>query len=43
MSELVRRKRLEKWRDGNWILKHDNMLTRTSQIVQQFLAKHGTA
>ena len=43
MSEIVRRKRPEKWRDGYWILQHDNVLTHTSQIVQEFLAKNGTA
>ena len=24
LRESVRRKRLEKWRDGDWILHHDN-------------------
>jgi len=39
----VRRKRLEKWRDGDWILHNDNVPAHTSHLVQQFLAKHGTA
>ena len=39
----VRRKRPEKWRDGDWILHHDNAPAHTSHLVQQFLAKHGTA
>ena len=39
----VRRKRSEKWRDGDWILHHDNAPAHTSHLVQQFLAKHGTA
>ena len=39
----VRRKRLEKWRDGDWLLHHDNAPAHTSHLVQQFLAKHGTA
>ena len=33
----------EKWRDGDWILHHDNAPAHTSHLVQQFLAKHGTA
>ena len=33
----------EKWRDGDWILHHDNAPAQTSRLVQQFLAKHGTA
>jgi len=41
--QSVRRKRPEKWRDGHWILHHDNMPAHTSHLVQQFLAKHGTA
>ena len=36
-------KRLEKWRDGDWILHHDSAPAHTSHLVQQFLAKHGTA
>ena len=43
LSESVRRKWREKWRDGNWILHHDNVPAHTSHLVQQFLAKHGTA
>jgi len=33
----------KKWRDGDWILHHDNAPANTSHLVQQFLAKHGTA
>jgi hypothetical protein len=40
LHESVCQKRPEKWRDGNWILHHDNVPT---HLVQQFLAKHGTA
>ena len=36
LRESVRRKRLEKWRDGDWIVHHDNAPTHTSQLVQQF-------
>ena len=43
MRESVRRKRPEKWRDDDWILHHDNAPAHTSHLVQQFLAKHGTA
>jgi len=43
LCESVRRKRLEKWRDGDWILHHDSAPAHTSHLVQQFLAKHGTA
>jgi len=42
LRELVCRKRPEKWRDGDWILHHDNVPAHTSHLVQQFLAKHGT-
>ena len=43
LRESVRRKRREKWRDGDWILHHDNVPPHTSHLVQQFLAKNGTA
>src|SRR5215469_13381512 len=43
LRESVRRKRPEKWRDGDWILHHDNAPAHTSHLVQQFLAKHCTA
>jgi len=43
LRESVRRKRPEKWRDGDWILHHNNAPAHTSHLVQQFLAKHGTA
>jgi len=43
LRESVRQKRPEKRRDGNWILHHDNAPPHTSHLVQQFLAKHGTA
>jgi transposase len=41
--QLVRRKRPEKWREGDWTLHHDNAPAHTSHLVQRFLAKHGTA
>jgi len=43
LLESVRRKRPEKWRDGGLILHHDNAPAHASHLVQQFLAKHGTA
>jgi len=43
LCESVGRKRPEKWRDGDWILHHDNATAHTSHLVQQFLVKHGTA
>jgi len=30
-------------KNGDWILQHDNAPAHTSHLVQQFLAKHGTA
>jgi hypothetical protein len=42
LRESVRRKRREKWRDGDWILHNDNSPAHTSLLVQQFLAKNGT-
>ena len=43
LRESVRRKRPEKWQDGDWMLHHDNAPAHTSHLVQQSLAKHGTA
>ena len=37
------KKRPEKWRDGEWILHHNNTPAHTSHLMQHFLAKHGTA
>ena len=42
LHESVHWKRPEKWWDGDWILHHDNALTHTSDLVQQFLAIHST-
>ena len=43
LRESVQRKRPEKWREGDWILHHDSAPAYTSHLVQQVLAKHGTA
>jgi len=43
LRESVRRKRPEKWRDGDWILHHYRAPAHSTHLVQQFLAKHSTA
>ena len=43
LRESVHQERPEKWRDGNWILHHNNVPAHTSHLLQQFLAKHSTA
>ena len=43
VRRLVRLKRPEKWRDGDWILQHNNAPAHSSRLVQKFLATHGTA
>ena len=43
LGESVRWKWLEKWQDCDWILYHNNVPANTSHLLQQFLAKHGTA
>jgi len=43
LRDSVLRKQSENWRNGDWILHHDNAPAHTSHLVQQFLAKHGTA
>jgi len=44
LRESDRRKRPEKWRDGDWILHHDNAPARTHFTSRAaVLAKHGTA
>jgi len=34
---------LREWQDGDWMLHQDNAPAHTLHLVQQFLAKHGTA
>jgi len=34
LHESVRQKRSEQWRDGDWILHHDNAPAHTSHLVQ---------
>ena len=41
--EVLRRLRESVQWDGDWILHHDNAPAHTAHLVQQFLAKHGTA
>ena len=42
LGESVRQKRPEKWRDGDYIMHHDNALSHNSHLVQRCLAQHGT-
>jgi len=36
----VRRKRPEMWKNGDWLLHHDNALAYTSLVVREFLTKN---
>ena len=40
LRDVVRRKRSRFWTSGDWLLYHDNAPTHSSNLVQQFLAKH---
>ena len=40
MRENVRRKRPEMWKNGDWLLHHDNAPAHTSLIVREFLTKN---
>ena len=40
LRDAVRRKRPRFWSSGDWLLHHDNAPAHTSNLVQQFLAKH---
>ena len=40
LRDAVRRKRPCFWSSGNWLLHHDNAPAHSSNLVQQFLAKH---
>ncbi|UYV64538.1 hypothetical protein LAZ67_3001139 [Cordylochernes scorpioides] len=42
LREAIRKKRLEKWTNGDWILHHDNARPHTAHLVTSFLAKNGT-
>ncbi|UYV68864.1 hypothetical protein LAZ67_6001339 [Cordylochernes scorpioides] len=43
LREAIRKKkRPEKWTDGDWILHHDNARPHTAHLVTSFLAKNGT-
>ena len=41
LRDAVRRKRLELWRSGEWLLHQDNAPAHTALIVRQFLTKNG--
>jgi hypothetical protein len=38
-EENVRRKWLEMWKNGDWLLHHDNVPANTSLTVKEFLTK----
>ena len=40
LHDAVRRKRPRSWSSGDWLLHHDNAPAHSSNLVQQFLAKH---
>ncbi|UYV68619.1 hypothetical protein LAZ67_6000236 [Cordylochernes scorpioides] len=42
LMEAIRKKRTEKWTNGDWILHHDNAHPHTAHLVTSFLAKNGT-
>ncbi|UYV70801.1 hypothetical protein LAZ67_8000674 [Cordylochernes scorpioides] len=42
LREAIRKKRPEKWINGDWILHHDNARPHTAHLVTSFLAKNGT-
>jgi len=39
LRENVRRKRPEMWKNGDWLLHHDNAHAHTSLVVREFLTK----
>ncbi|UYV71281.1 hypothetical protein LAZ67_8002486 [Cordylochernes scorpioides] len=42
LREAIRKKRPEKWTNGDWILHHDNARPHTAHLVTSFLAINGT-
>lgn len=40
LRDAVRRKRPRFWSSGDWLLHHDNAPAHSSNLVQQFLARH---
>ena len=40
LRDAVRRKRPRFWSSSDWLLHHDNAPAHSSNLVQQFLAKH---
>ncbi|UYV64306.1 hypothetical protein LAZ67_3000240 [Cordylochernes scorpioides] len=42
LREAIKKKRPEKWTNGDWILHHDNVRPHTAHLVTSFLAKNGT-
>ncbi|UYV66801.1 hypothetical protein LAZ67_4002890 [Cordylochernes scorpioides] len=42
LREAIRKRRPEKWTNGDWILHHDNARPHIEHLVTSFLAKNGT-
>ncbi|UYV80194.1 hypothetical protein LAZ67_18001973 [Cordylochernes scorpioides] len=42
LSEAIRQKRPDLWKNKNWLLHHDNAPAHTSLLVRDFLAKNNT-
>ncbi|UYV63804.1 hypothetical protein LAZ67_2005705, partial [Cordylochernes scorpioides] len=42
LREAIRQKRLDLWKNKNWLLHHDNAPAHTSLLVRDFLAKNNT-
>jgi len=40
LRENVRRKPPEMWKNGEWLLHHDNVPTHTSLVVREFLTRN---
>jgi len=43
LRQNVRRKRPEMWKNGNWLLHHDNVSAHTSLVVREFLIKNNVS
>ncbi|UYV64489.1 hypothetical protein LAZ67_3000951 [Cordylochernes scorpioides] len=43
LREAIRKKRPEKWTNGDWILHHDNARPHTAHLMPKFLAKNLTS
>lgn len=43
LRDAISRKRPHFWQSGDWLLHHDNAPAHSSNLVQQYLSKHGVA